>query len=217
MTAPAPNPVPTGFGTIAAILLAMALIALVEAAIPLHRRTRWNSVHLSPNLTLTVVYFATGLIFNAGLVLVLLELEDRQLGMLHWLAVSPLAATVVVVVGLDFAFYAAHVTMHASPVLWRFHSVHHADPAVDVTTTIRQHPGEAVIRYAFMAAFAFAVGAPPGALAIYRMWSALNGLLEHANIRMPRRLDTVLSLVLDTEHAQGAPLARSERDQHELR
>ena len=103
------------------------------------------------------------------------------------------AITVVLV--LDLSFYVAHVAMHKVPSFWRFHSVHHADPAVDVTTTIRQHPGEGVIRYAFMAAFAIPLGASPGAFAVYRVWSALNGLLEHANICVPPWLDSVLSLV----------------------
>jgi sterol desaturase/sphingolipid hydroxylase (fatty acid hydroxylase superfamily) len=31
--------------------------------------------------------------------------------------------------------------------------------------------------------------------AIYRVWSALNGLVEHANVRMPRWLDRTIALV----------------------
>jgi sterol desaturase/sphingolipid hydroxylase (fatty acid hydroxylase superfamily) len=85
--------------------------------------------------------------------------------------------------------------MHRVPTFWRFHRVHHSDPVVDVTTSIRQHPGEGVIRYTFVAAFAFALGASPGAFAVYRSWSALNALLEHANVRVPPWLDSVLSLV----------------------
>jgi sterol desaturase/sphingolipid hydroxylase (fatty acid hydroxylase superfamily) len=46
-----------------------------------------------------------------------------------------------------------------------------------------------------MAAFACALGASPAAFAVYRAWSALNGLLEHANVRVPAWLDRGLSLV----------------------
>src|SRR6185295_12935560 len=81
---------------------------------------------------------------------------------------------------------------------WRFHAVHHSDPAVDVTTTIRQHPGESVIRYAFMAGCAFVLGVGPAPFAAYRAWSAVHGLLEHANVRVPRGLDSLLSLVVST-------------------
>ncbi len=101
----------------------------------------------------------------------------------------------IVVLVLDFSFYVAHVSMHKVAAFWRYHRVHHSDPAVDVTTTIRQHPGESLIRYAFMAVFACVLGASPGAFAVYRAWSALNGLLEHANFRAPLWLDRALSLV----------------------
>jgi sterol desaturase/sphingolipid hydroxylase (fatty acid hydroxylase superfamily) len=91
--------------------------------------------------------------------------------------------------------------MHRSPAFWRFHRVHHADPTVDVTTTIRQHPGEGVIRYAFLTACAVGLGASPGAFAVYRLWSALHGLVEHANVRLPRWLDRALLLVVTTPYS----------------
>jgi len=127
-------------------------------------------------------------------------LQLEGLGILHLTAIGPLMTVVIVVLALDFSFYVAHVAMHKIPAFWRFHRVHHSDPAVDVTTTIRQHPGESLIRYAFMGAFAIALGASPAAFAVYRGWSALNGLLEHANIRAPLWLDRLLSLVTTWPH-----------------
>jgi sterol desaturase/sphingolipid hydroxylase (fatty acid hydroxylase superfamily) len=181
--------------TIAGILAAMAIIALIEAAVPLHGRGRWSRFHVGPNLALTFLTFATNTLMNAALLLALFWLEARGFGLLRLIQLRPLTARVIVVVVLDFSFYVAHVAMHQVPAFWRYHRVHHADPAVDVTTSIRQHPGESVIRYAFMAAFAFAIGASPGAFAVYRVGSALNGLLEHADVRVPLWLDRLLSLV----------------------
>ena len=183
---------PSGIGTLGVILAAMAAVALLETAIPLQARGRWNRAHLGPNLALTFMTFATNVLFNGALVM---ALHSNRFGLLHWFALRPPVTVVIVVVVLDFSFYVAHVAMHRIPSFWRFHRVHHSDPAVDVTTTIRQHPGEGVIRYAFMAAFASALGASPGTFGVYRMWSALNGLLEHANIRVPGWLDRGLSLV----------------------
>ena len=60
------------------------------------------------------------------------------------------------------------------------------DPVIDVTTAIRQHPGESLLRYASIVACAGTLGIGVGAFAVYRVWSALNGLVEHANVRMPR-------------------------------
>jgi len=33
-----------------------------------------------------------------------------------------------------------HRCQHGVPFLWRFHALHHSDPDVDVTTSVRQHP-----------------------------------------------------------------------------
>ena len=185
----------SNLASIATILGAMAFLALLETAIPLRARGPWNRAHLGPNLALTFVTFATNALFSAALVLALARLEPAGFGLLQRLALPPLAHAAVAVLALDLAFYVAHVAMHKLPVFWRFHRVHHSDPAVDVTTTVRQHPGEGVIRYGFLAAFALPLGVSPGAFAIYRLAVALSGLLEHANLQVPARLDTLLSLV----------------------
>jgi sterol desaturase/sphingolipid hydroxylase (fatty acid hydroxylase superfamily) len=181
--------------TVGGILLAMALIALVEAAIPLHARTRRNRDHLVPNLALTFITFGTNVGLNIALVLVLAHLDRVGFGILPWTGLPPWVANVLAFIALDLSFYVAHLAMHKVPLFWRVHRVHHSDPAVDVTTTIRQHPLEGLIRYTFMAAFACAFGVGLFAFSIYRAWSAMSGLLEHSNIRIPRWLDTTLSLV----------------------
>jgi sterol desaturase/sphingolipid hydroxylase (fatty acid hydroxylase superfamily) len=181
--------------TIGVIVLAMVVVALIETIIPLHVGERSNRAHLGPNLALTSITFATNILLNVGLVLTLTPLARRGFGILNVFPQAPLVELAATVLVLDLSFYVAHVAMHKVPAFWSYHLVHHCDPVVDVTTTIRQHPGESVIRYAFMAAFAFVLGAGPAAFAVYRTWSALNGLLEHANIRLPLSLDRVLALV----------------------
>jgi sterol desaturase/sphingolipid hydroxylase (fatty acid hydroxylase superfamily) len=185
----------SGLSTVAYLLVAMAVLAGLEALIPLHARGRWNGAHLAPNLALTFLTFATNLFLNAALLALVVWLEARRFGLLHWLSLPPLAAGGIAVAALDLAFYAAHVSWHKIPSLWRFHAVHHSDPAVDVTTTIRQHPVEGLLRYAAIAAMSVAVGPSAVAFAVYRAASALNALLEHANLRAPRGLDRALSLV----------------------
>jgi sterol desaturase/sphingolipid hydroxylase (fatty acid hydroxylase superfamily) len=186
--------------TIIVILATMAVVAGIETAIPLQARGRWSRDHLAPNLALTLVTFGTNVVFSAALVMALEWIGSHGGGLLAWLALPAAVDVAVVVVMLDLSFYLVHVAMHRFPVLWRFHRVHHSDPAVDVTTTIRQHPGEGVIRYVAMAACAIPLGAGAGAFAVYRALAALNGLLEHANLRMPARVDRVLALVTTWPH-----------------
>lgn len=180
---------------IAIILLAMAGLALIEALIPLQGRGRWHTTHLRPNLALTALTFATNLVFTSAIVLALAWAARHGVGLLNRFALPAGAQLLTAVLVLDLSFYVAHVAMHEVAWLWRFHRVHHSDPAVDVTTTIRQHPGETVIRYVAIAAFALPLGASPGAFAIYQLLAALSGLLEHANIRLPARLNERLALV----------------------
>jgi sterol desaturase/sphingolipid hydroxylase (fatty acid hydroxylase superfamily) len=176
------------------ILAGMAALTLVELAVPLHPRSRANRAHLAPNLALTLLTFSTNAVFNSALVLALAGVERANGGLLARLPLPPLALGGLAVLALDLVTWAEHVAMHRFPLLWRFHRVHHSDPALDVTTTVRQHPGEGVIRYAFVAAAALPLGVSPAAYALYRTASALVALLEHANFRLPPRFDDALAL-----------------------
>ncbi len=180
---------------IVAILAGMAIVAFVETVVPLHVGERSSRAHVRVNLAITFIAFAANLLLNVALVTMLMAQEGLGVGLLNAFPQPRLVELVVVLLGLDLAFYVAHVAMHKLPALWNYHVVHHSDSVVDVTTTIRQHPGESVIRYAFMAAFAFPLGAGPAAFAVYRAWSALTGLLEHANVRLPLWLDGAIALV----------------------
>jgi sterol desaturase/sphingolipid hydroxylase (fatty acid hydroxylase superfamily) len=193
------------------ILVAMAAIAGVETLVPLHARGRWNRTHLAPNLTLTGVTFATSALFGAALGVALLALEQRGLGLLNAVPLGAIASTALVLLLLDLATWAGHVALHASPTLWRVHRVHHSDPALDVTTTIRQHPLESAVRFAFLAAVALPLGVSPAAFALYRAASALIGLMEHANVRLPRRLDDALALVTVSPNMHKVHHARDAR------
>jgi len=187
--------------SIAWILVAMAFVAALESWIPLHARARARRAHLVPNLALTAITFAVNAALTAVLVIALAWLESRDLGLLRALALPGWASLAVVIVALDFATWLAHTSMHRVPLFWRFHRVHHADPLVDVTTSIRQHPGETVLRALFLGAFAVPLGVAPASFALYRTLSVANSLLEHANLRVARRLDSALSLLVVTPNA----------------
>jgi sterol desaturase/sphingolipid hydroxylase (fatty acid hydroxylase superfamily) len=182
------------------ILGVMTVLTAIETLLPLRAGGPWSRRHRVPNLALTLITMASYAMGNAAVALLATWQADRGIGLLPALSLPSPLATGLAIVALDLATYGAHALMHAVPALWRFHRVHHADPMIDVTTTLRQHPGESVVRLTVLAAAVFATGASPGAIVIYRSWSALNGLLEHANVRIPRRLDAVVARVLVTPH-----------------
>lgn len=200
-----------GIKTIGTILAVMAIVALVEAIVPLRERTEWSRRHILPNLAITLLTFATNLMLNVPILIGLVWLERQGYGLLNTVDIDPAAELIVAILVLDLAWYATHVSMHRAACLWRFHVIHHSDPFVDVTTTARQHPGESLFRYIVLAAFGFGFGVSPAGFASYKVWQALSGMFEHSNIRLPRQLEAALTLAIPSPAMHKV---HHSRDQH---
>src|SRR5688572_21038267 len=174
------------------VLLALALASVVEAVVPLRQQARRANGRLATNLWLLGVTLGLAMLLNLTLALGAAFVRESGGGLLQLLQSGPVVSFVVTLLALDGATYLVHRLMHQVPLLWRVHLVHHIDESVDATTAFRQHPIEGVLRFSFIAATAWTLGAPPEAVAIYRLLGALNSVLEHANIRVPRALDRAL-------------------------
>lgn len=177
------------------VLGLMAILAVVETVIPLFPRSVRNRRHLGANFGLTAFTFGLNFFMNGLLMMGTIWVSGHGAGLIQWLKVPLLGAIIVTVIVMDLGGYAAHVLMHKFPLLWRAHLVHHSDPALDVSTSFRQHPMESLWRYGFLVVTAWGLGAPLAGIMLYRTLSAVNAVLEHANIRVPLRLDTAISWV----------------------
>lgn len=176
------------------VLSALAVASIVEALVPLRKQSRRASGRLATNLWLLAITLALGILLNFTLALGAAYFAESGVGLLQVLGVGGVAAFIVSLLALDGASYLVHRLMHQTPVLWRVHLAHHIDASVDATTAFRQHPIEGVLRFSFIAATAWGLGAPPAAIAIYRLLGSLNSVLEHANLRVPRWLDRIAVL-----------------------
>lgn len=174
------------------VLSALAVASLIEVLVPLRRQSRRANGRLATNLWLLAITLSLATLLNFTLALGAAFVGQSGLGLLQLLGLGAVAAFVVALLALDGATYFAHRMLHQVPVLWRVHLVHHIDASVDATTAFRQHPIEGIVRFTFIAATALGLGAPPAAIAVYRLLGALNSVLEHANIRVPRALDRAL-------------------------
>jgi sterol desaturase/sphingolipid hydroxylase (fatty acid hydroxylase superfamily) len=173
-------------------LCALALASLIEVIVPLRQQSRRANGRLATNLWLLTITLGLAMVLNLTLALGAAYVARSGGGLLQLLQLGPIASFAVALLALDGATYLVHRLLHRIPFLWRMHLVHHIDAAVDATTAFRQHPLEGVLRFAFIAVPAWLLGAPPAAIASYRLLGALNSVLEHANIRVPRVLDRVL-------------------------
>ena len=92
---------------------------------------------------------------------------EREVGLLHWMAVPSWVAVVITLLALDFAVYLQHVMVHAVPVLWRLHRVHHADLGFDASTGLRFHPLEIFLSLGLKVAVVVLLGAVPWAVVAF--------------------------------------------------
>jgi sterol desaturase/sphingolipid hydroxylase (fatty acid hydroxylase superfamily) len=184
---------------LAFLLIAFAIVFVFEVAFPLFAYDRRDRVrNIGRNLAITAIFLGVNLLLHPISPLAARLSFDAQFGLSYWFGLSPLGQFVVGIIGLDLFAYLAHVTLHKFGWMWRFHRMHHSDRLVDVTTAFREHPGETLWRVGWHIAGVFAFGTPPWALVTYLTLSALNAQIEHANIRLPERLDGWLRVLFVT-------------------
>ncbi|SEA23582.1 sterol desaturase family protein [Bizionia paragorgiae] len=175
----------------------ITLFWLLEGAFPLFRFNYKKWKHAWPNLFFTL----TTVIINFALAFLLLKTADwvtlNNFGLINWFPEMPLGLYVLLgVLLLDFiGAYLAHYIEHKVKPLWMIHLVHHSDHNVDTTTANRHHPLESVIRFGFTLLGVFIIGTPIAIVFLYQSLSLIATQVTHANIKMPRTLDRVLSYI----------------------
>ena len=170
---------------------------LLEYAAPLFRFKYKKFKHAWPNIFFTL----TTIVVNFVLAFVLLKVSDwtvnNDFGILQWLDL-PLWATILLGVAiLDLiGAWLAHYVQHMVKPLWFFHVIHHTDDHVDTTTANRHHPIESVIRFVFTTLGTFVAGAPVGIIMLYQSLSVVLSQFNHANIKIPKKLDSMISWII---------------------
>lgn len=171
---------------------------IIEGAIPLlPMRYKKNKLrHAGVNFFFTVIH----LILHTGLAFFIVRLSDwcrdASFGLVYWFNSGVLLTVIPGVLALDFSSWLVHLVMHKNKFLWRFHLIHHCDTNVDVTTGLRHHPGDSLLRGIFFMLLILVSGAPMYAVMIYQTLVVLATAFTHANISLPKKLDKVLSYVL---------------------
>jgi sterol desaturase/sphingolipid hydroxylase (fatty acid hydroxylase superfamily) len=171
---------------------------ILEGAIPVfslrYRTTKLN--HAAVNFAFTVIH----LIIHSLLAIFIVRLSDwcqsHSFGIVHWTKANIGWSVLIGVLALDFSSWWVHWVMHRQPLLWRFHLIHHSDSKVDVTTGLRHHPGDSLLRGVFFILFIFISGAPMYAVMIYQTLVVAFTAFTHANISLPVAIDKWLSYLL---------------------
>ena len=151
------------------LLGCMLLLWMLEGAIPLlTMQYKKNKVrHATVNLSFTLLH----LLIHTGLAFIIIILSDwckaHKFGIVWWTQANIFWTIIISMLVLDFfGGWFVHIVEHKVKFLWRFHVVHHADNNVDVTTGLRHHPVESMVRGMFFFMGIILSGAPMYAVMI---------------------------------------------------
>jgi sterol desaturase/sphingolipid hydroxylase (fatty acid hydroxylase superfamily) len=172
---------------------------LIESAVPLFnfKYKKWKHAGINIFFTLTTI------VVNFALAFILVATSDyvvaNGIGLLQLVELPLWVVAIGGLMLLDLiGAYLPHLVEHKTPILWRFHLVHHTDQHVDTTTANRHHPGESVIRFVFTTLGVIIVGAPMWLVFLYQSLSVVLSQFNHANINIPLGLDRALRTVIVT-------------------
>ncbi|MFT5706184.1 MAG: sterol desaturase/sphingolipid hydroxylase (fatty acid hydroxylase superfamily) [Oceanospirillaceae bacterium] len=137
---------------------------------------------LWPALTISTAYWA----------------QSQQIGLSSFIDLPIFISAIGCFILFDLFIYLQHRLLHLVPFFWRFHRVHHFDTHLDVTSGVRFHPIEAVFSLLLKALIILVLGAPVITVILFEITLNALSLFNHANIKIPLKLDYYLRFLLVT-------------------
>jgi sterol desaturase/sphingolipid hydroxylase (fatty acid hydroxylase superfamily) len=142
------------------------------------------------------------------------HVEAKGWGLVPRLGLSPVLSAIVGLVILDGLNYHWHRINHEWPVLWRWHSAHHADDQLDVTTALRFHPIEYFLSWPAKGLWIALVGPSFGTFALFETLVSLAAQFHHANWNLAEPLDRALRYLLPTPRFHAAHHTKAPRSRN---
>lgn len=111
---------------------------------------------------------------------------ENQFGLLSLFSLADPIRFGMALVLLDGWMYVWHRANHASPLLWRFHRMHHSDRNMDVTTATRFHLGEQVLSSVLRLGLIPLLGIEVWNLVVYDALVLFVIMFHHADVSLGR-------------------------------
>jgi len=175
------------------------LMAAWELMAPCRQLTLSKSQRWLNNLALVVLNtLLLRLLFPTAAIGVAAFAAEQGWGLFNYSTWPLWLAALLSIVCMDLVIYLQHVMVHAVPLLWRLHRVHHADLDYDVTTGARFHPLEIILSLLIKFAIILLLGPPLIAVVIFEVVLNAMAMFNHGNVSLPAVLDRPLRLLLVT-------------------
>ena len=154
------------------------------------------------NWSITILNTLTLRLFSVALPLLAIgaafDAQNLNVGFFNRINFSYWVEFLLVILILDFTIWLQHLLTHKIGFLWRIHRVHHSDAQMDVSTAIRFHPIEIAISMVLKIGLVYALGADPLSILFFEILLNGSSMFNHANIKIPTRIDKVLRLFIVT-------------------
>jgi sterol desaturase/sphingolipid hydroxylase (fatty acid hydroxylase superfamily) len=184
--------------------VAVGVLFVAERLRPLRRRADPAATRVPRNLTIGLLAAATTSASEMPIVAPVQRFaRRRRLGLLRLPALPRPLRLILGFLLLDYTLYIWHWLNHRSPLLWRFHAVHHVDLDLDSTTGIRFHFGELALAAGFRAAQILLIGVDDEALRAWQKLLLLSVIFHHSNLELPSAVERRLQTVLVTPRMHG--------------
>jgi sterol desaturase/sphingolipid hydroxylase (fatty acid hydroxylase superfamily) len=194
-------------------IAAGVLLWILEGLFPFFLGQKRRALHAKLNLSI------------AGLnLLILLPSAILMAFMLNWsrsfwpgigmLALPPALKAILIILLIDLWMYVWHRLNHETAFLWRFHSIHHSDPTLDVTSSWRFHFLEILFSELLRLPLFMLMGAGIEHLLLYSLLMTPVIEFHHSNLSIPPALDRLARLVIPSPmmHRLHHSRQRSEHD-----
>lgn len=176
------------------------VLFILEQIKPLRNKTRSLPHRIIVNISMAALTYAAAISFVKPTINYFM---GKEFGLLTFLdAGSPLQYILGFLL-LDLSFYYWHRLNHKLDFLWRFHNCHHLDPDMDVSTAFRFHFAEVGLSSAFRGLQIAIISPALPVLIAYELVFQLGTFFHHANIKLPRPLESILMFFMVTPRIHG--------------
>ena len=177
----------------------LSLFWLLELNIPFSNRPYRRIDHAKVNITFTLITLILNFLVLFGILKAVDFVSANNFGLLKIMVIPLWMYILIGLVLMDLiGAWLIHWLQHNIKWMWKFHIIHHSDQNVDVTSGLRHHPVENIFRLSFTILAILITGANFGLVMIYQTVSAFFAHFSHANIKMPYRIESLVSYIFIT-------------------
>ncbi len=186
---------------ISILVLLVFMFWYLEFFLNIRKPGKWQ--HLKLNAKFMLLAAPVQMLYGLLLASLLYWCTSHQFGLYYLLGLenSPWIVFWLSFLLLDLGEYVYHRFMHIIPIFWQFHLVHHSDQDLDVSSVLREHPGETFIRLGFLCIFMLLLGIPFEVLVLRQVIQIASNVMGHSNLKLPSKINHFINFVFVTSNS----------------